>query len=801
MTPERPEREIPAPVVPAAPTATYRLQLQPEFPFGAAEAAVPYLASLGVSHLHLSPVLEAVPGSTHGYDVVDHARVRGELGGEEGLRSLARTAREHGLGLVVDIVPNHMAMAPRHNHALWEVLREGPGSPYARWFDIDWDAGGGRLLLPVLGGRLGAEIGRLKADGDVLRYYDHVFPLREGTAGLPLPELLDAQWYRPAWWRLARTDLNYRRFFSISELIGVRVEDPEVFTATHAKLLELLDEGVVDGLRIDHPDGLADPDAYLRRLHEATGGRWTVVEKILADGEPLPAAWPVAGTTGYDALRHVDGLFTDPAGAGELLGQYRRFAAPQADRGGRWGATVRRAAYKVITHELATEFDRLTRVASRLCAASPDPEPRDHAPWALATALRELLVRVEVYRPYPSTDASLVVTEEAAEEARAVFTVPEEAHAVDVVRDLLLGRAGDGPEHAEFRARFAQTSSALRAKSVEDTAFYRYVPLLSANEVGGNPGAPAVAPEDFHAYCARVQRDWPATGTALSTHDTKRSADVRAALSVLSQCPERWADVLAEVTREGATGVPDPQLAWAAWQTVFGLGPADAERVRGALLKHVREAGLHTSWTERNPAYEDSVAAFVAAGPCGPPGRRVADLRASLAPHVRANVLGAALVQLTMPGVPDVYQGTEGEYLALVDPDNREPFVPLEQASAKAALTTAALRLRGRRPEVFGDAATYTPLTAEGPGAAHCTAFVRSGEVISAVTRLSLRLAQAGGWRDTRLALPEGRWADVLAPEREFTGHTRVAELFERLPVVLLERVSAGGPAGSGASG
>ncbi|MFF7594104.1 malto-oligosyltrehalose synthase [Streptomyces mirabilis] len=801
MTPERPERENPAPVVPAAPTATYRLQLQPEFPFGAAEAAVPYLASLGVSHLHLSPVLESVPGSTHGYDVVDHARVRGELGGEEGLRALARTAREHGLGLVVDIVPNHMAMAPRHNHALWEVLREGPGSPYARWFDIDWDAGGGRLLLPVLGGRLGAEIDHLKVDGDVLRYYDHVFPLREGTAGLPLPELLDAQWYRPAWWRLARTDLNYRRFFSISELIGVRVEDPEVFTATHAKILELLDEGVVEGLRIDHPDGLADPDAYLRRLHEATGGRWTVVEKILADGEPLPAAWPVAGTTGYDALRHVDGLFTDPAGAGELLGQYRRFAAPQADRGGSWEATVRRAAYKVITHELATEFDRLTRVASRLCADSPDPEPRDHAPWALGTALRELLVRVEVYRPYPSTDASLVVTEEAAEEARAVFTVPEEAHAVDVVRDLLLGRAGDGPEHAEFRARFAQTSSALRAKSVEDTAFYRYVPLLSANEVGGNPGAPAVSPEDFHAYCARVQRDWPATGTTLSTHDTKRSADVRAALSVLTQCPERWADVLAEVTREGTTGVPDPQPAWAAWQTVFGLGPADAERVQGALLKHVREAGLHTSWTEQNPAYEESVASFVAAGPCGPPGRHVADFRASLAPHVRANVLGAALVQLTMPGVPDVYQGTEGEYLALVDPDNREPFAPPEQASAKAALTTAALRLRGRRPQVFGDAATYVPLAAEGPGAAHCAAFVRSGEVIAAVTRLSLRLAKAGGWRDTRLALPEGRWTDVLDPEREFTGHTRVAELFEPLPVVLLERVSADGPAGSGESG
>ncbi|MEU9290592.1 malto-oligosyltrehalose synthase [Streptomyces sp. NPDC048275] len=819
MTPERPEPECTASVLPAAPTATYRLQLQPEFPFAAAESAVPYLASLGVSHLHLSPVLEAVPGSTHGYDVVDHARVRGELGGEQGLRSLARTARAHGLSLVVDIVPNHMAMAPRHNRPLWEVLREGPRSPYARWFDIDWDAQGGQLLLPVLGGRLGAEIDRLKVDGDVLRYYDHVFPLREGTEKLPLPRLLDAQWYRPAWWRLARTELNYRRFFSISELVGVRVEDPEVFAATHAKILELLDDGVVEGLRIDHPDGLADPDAYLRRLHEATGGRWTVVEKILADDEPLPAAWPVAGTTGYDALRQLDGLFTDPAGAGELLGQYRRFAAPQADRGGHWEATVRRAAYKVITHELATEFDRLTRAASRLCAASPDPALHDHAPWALGTALRELLVRVEVYRPYPSMDASAVVTEEAAAEARAVFKVPDEAHAVDVVRDLVLGRAGDGPEHAEFRARFAQTSSALRAKSVEDTAFYRYVPLLSANEVGGNPGTPAVDPEDFHAYCARAQRDWPATGTALSTHDTKRSADVRAALSVLTQCPGRWSDVLAEVTRDAATGVPDPQVAWAAWQTVFGLGPAAAERVQKALLKHVREAGLHTAWTEQDSAYEDAVAAFVAAGPCGPPGRRVAGFRAELAPHVRANVLGAALVHLTMPGVPDVYQGTEGEYLALVDPDNRAAFAPWSQPSEEAAakpanaleeaaevaekvaLTTAALRLRRRRPAVFGDSATYAPLTAQGPGAAHCVAFVRSGEVISAVTRLSLRLADAGGWRDTLLPLPEGRWADVLAPEREFTGHARVEELFGRLPVVLLERVSAGGPADFGASG
>ncbi|MFI1762619.1 malto-oligosyltrehalose synthase [Streptomyces sp. NPDC020800] len=778
---------------PAVPTATYRLQLQPAFPFAAAAAAVPYLASLGVSHLHLSPVLEAVPGSAHGYDVVDHARVREELGGEEGLRALAHTAREHGLGLVVDIVPNHMAMAPRHNHALWEVLREGPGSPYARWFDIDWEAQGGRVLLPVLGGPVGAELDRLVVDGDVLRYHDHVFPLRAGTEDLELPRLLDAQWYRPVWWRLARTELNYRRFFSISELIGVRVEDPEVFGATHAKILQLLAEGVVDGLRIDHPDGLADPDGYLARLHGASGGRWTVVEKILADGERLPASWPVAGTTGYDALRHVDGLFTDSDGAYELVGRYRAFAAPQTDRGGNWEATVRRAAYKVLTHELAAETDRLTRVAARLCADAPDPALRDRAPWALRTAVEELLVRLRVYRPYASGDACAVLTEEAAEEARLAFVVPEEAEAVDIVRRLLVEAPGDpsAPDHAaraDFRTRFAQTASALRAKSVEDTAFYRYVPLLAATEVGGDPGSPGVAPEDFHAYCARVQRDWPLTGTVVSTHDTKRSADVRAALAVLTECPDRWAQLLAEVAPPEECA-PDGQLAWAAWQTVFGLGPAPDERVREALLKHVREAGMYTSWTEQEPPYEEAVAAFVTAGPCGPPGERVAAFREALEPHIRANVLGTALVHLTMPGVPDVYQGTEGEYRALVDPDNRRPVeFPPGTPGEKDALTAAALRLRARRPAAFGASAAYAPLAAEGPAADHCAAFTRSGEVVTAVTRLSLRLAESGGWRETRLELPPGRWADVLTPGREFTGHARTADLFERLPVALLER-------------
>jgi (1->4)-alpha-D-glucan 1-alpha-D-glucosylmutase len=827
------------------PTSTYRLQLQPSFPFSAAAARVPQLAALGVSHLHLSPVLEAVPGSTHGYDVVDHSRVREELGGEAGLRALSRTAGEHGLGLVLDIVPNHMALpAPEHlNGPLWEVLRDGPASRYARWFDVDWEAGGGKILLPVLGGRLGDELAHLSVEDGVLRYFDHAFPLREGTEKLPLPELLDAQWYRPAWWRLARTELNYRRFFTISDLIGVRVEDPEVFAATHAKILELVRDGVVDGLRVDHPDGLAAPGDYLRRLADATteavdgpgsensdgsgsgsgSGRtvWIVVEKILTGQERLPADWPVAGTTGYDALRRIDGLFNDPTGVDELTELYRAFADPPGDRGGYWAATARRAGYRILTHELAAETGFLVRTAERICAA--DPALRDHAPWALRTALRELLVRMPVYRAYVAAggptpaEAEATLPPEAVREAKAVFAVPEEAAAVDVVRELALGRLGSGDEHRAFCARFAQTSSALRAKSVEDTAFYRYTPLLSAAEVGGDPERPAVAPEEFHAFCARIARDWPATGTVLSTHDTKRSADLRARLAVLTECPQRWAGLLDRVA--GTAAAPDPHAAWVAWQTAAAFPGAGAERLVPALLKAAREAGLHTSWTERDGVYEQALEAFVRSGPGGPARHALSVFQQELAPHARANVLGAALVQLTMPGVPELYQGTEREYLALVDPDNRRP-VACDGAGAdgapgaagadgadgagglsdeKLALTTAVLRLRRERPEVFGETATYVPLAARGPAARHCVAFGRAGESVTVVTRLSLRLTEAGGWQETVLELPEGRWVERLGAGREFEGAVPVAELVRERPVALLVRVQ--GPRGRSVGG
>ncbi|MFD8147813.1 malto-oligosyltrehalose synthase [Streptomyces sp. NPDC059708] len=753
------ESDVQTPVVPAS---TYRLQLTPAFPFAAAEAAVPYLASLGVSHLHLSPVLEAVPGSAHGYDVTDHGRVREELGGERGLRALAAAARGRGLGLVLDIVPNHMALPSplRLNRPLWEVLREGPGSPYARWFDVDWDAGGGQLLLPVLAGP--DEPFTVDAGAGLLRCGDREFPLRAGTAGLPLPELLAAQWYRPAWWREARTALNYRRFFTISDLIGVRVEDPAVFAATHAKVLELVRDGVAAGLRIDHVDGLADPEQYLRRLRAAAGGGcWVVVEKILARDEDLPTAWPVAGTTGYDALHRVDGVFTDGAGAAELAALYGESTGTPG-----WEETASAAAREVLAGDLAAELGTLERWAG--------PEP------GAAAAVSELLVASPVYRTYPGGPGPDARTLERAA-ARAGSA------AVEAVRARL-------DADPAFAARFAQTSAALRAKSLEDRAFYRWAPLLSATEVGGEPGGPAVPAAEFHAYCADRERDWPASGTVLSTHDTKRSADVRARIAVLSQAPGAagWAGA-GGGSGTGAGG--DPQLAWVARQSALGLGdvPERGPRLAAALLKAAREAGLRTSWTDPDEVYEAGIEDLV------PPA--AVELPPELAEAARANVLGMTLLHLTMPGVPEVYQGSEYEYRALVDPDNRRPAVfprealaaldagaaPLTLAQEKLALTTALLRLRRTRPAVFRG---YAPLTAHGPASDHCLAYTRPGGLVAVATRLSHRLAQAGGWRDTALPLPPGRWhpAHGPTPPSPYEGEVRLERLLAAGPVTALLR-------------
>ncbi|MFF4379106.1 malto-oligosyltrehalose synthase [Kitasatospora sp. NPDC001547] len=809
MTPAaEPAQPRPAATVPSS---SYRLQLQPGFTLHDATAAVPYLAALGVSHLHLSPLLEAVPGSTHGYDTVDHTRISEQLGGEPALRELAAAAHRHGLRLIADVVPNHMAVpAPeRLNRPLWQVLRDGPDSPYARWFDIDWTAqpgpadapGRGRVLLPLLGDRLGAVLDQLTVDGDTLRYHEHELPLRPGTEELPLPGLLARQWYRLAWWRLARTELNYRRFFTVNELIALRAEDPEVFAATHAVLLGLHADGVLDGFRIDHPDGLADPRGYLRRLADATGGAYVVVEKILTGEERLPEDWPVAGTTGYDALRRIDGVLTDHAGACRLAGAYESFrhggpvrdlcadphpAIAEARRG--------RADMTGPDGELAAEVERLVRIALRIGAA--EPAHADHAPGQLRAALGRLLTGYPAYRPYarPGEPPSAAT----AAQLRAALdgsTDPTDR----LVAALALGELGRGADKDEFCARFAQTAAAVAAKGVEDTAFYRWNALPGLNEVGGEPARPGVHPEEFHDWCRYLERTWPHSMTVLSTHDTKRSADARARLAVLAERPDAWAAEAAAWTTAAGPGF-DPDADWLLWHTLVAAWPIDPDRLVTALLKAAREAKLRTSWTASDPRYERALEQR-ARSVHGNPGLlpRIEGAVHALAPYARANTLAAALLHLTVPGVPDLYQGSEEPLYTLVDPDNRGVVdlgalaVRLTDAAAprpgdlpreKLHLTTTALHLRRDRP-----LGPYRPLPAAGPAADHLLAFARGEDVVTAVTRLPYGLERAGGWRDTALELPAGGpWTDELTGRSLPAGAVPVAELLTALPVALLTR-------------
>jgi len=574
------------------PGSTCRLQLHAGFGFADAAALGGYLAGLGVTHVYLSPILQAAPGSMHGYDVVDHSAISADLGGEGGFRAMAAELRRHGLGLIVDVVPNHMGIgAPESlNHQFWSVLAGGPDSPAAHWFDIDWAARGGRLLLPVLGGPPAEVAADLAVDpagdpghpdsGPVLRYFEHVLPLRAGTAGLPLAELLAAQHYELADWRTASAELNWRRFFDITSLIGIQVQESDVFAATHEVLLGLAAEGLIDGLRIDHPDGLADPRGYLQRLATATSGRWVVTEKILEGGEQLPADWECAGTTGYDSLNMVGGLFTDPAGAAPLTAQYVRFTdgGPAA-----FGPVAAAGQQQAAGGALAAEISRL----ARLVPGTADPTlagAGEDRPAVIAA----LVSNMHVYRAYvipgeTPAPASVAAVTGAVERARGAL--PARLHpALDALAALVLepgrtaagGLDAVGTARAELAVRFQQTCGPVMAKGVEDTAFYRWSRLTALNEVGGDPGRLGVSPAAFHAFAARLARDWPATMTTLSTHDTKRGEDVRARLAVLAERPAQWEQEAARwhdlAGRLGGGPQPEPDTEYLMWQTLAGAG-------------------------------------------------------------------------------------------------------------------------------------------------------------------------------------------------------------------------------------
>jgi malto-oligosyltrehalose synthase len=747
------------------PAATYRLQLRKGFGFAEAGELAGYLAALGISHVYLSPILQATPGSAHGYDVVDHSRIADDLGGEEAFRAMAAHLRAHGLAIVVDLVPNHMAIpAPENlNPAFWDVLRDGPDSPYARWFDVDWAKG--ELVLPVLG----SPEDEARPDGDVRRYHDHVFPA-EGR-------------YRLAYWR---EDPNYRRFFDVSTLIALRAEDPEVFDRTHAVPLRLLRKGLVEGLRVDHPDGLADPRGYLRRL--ARKDAWVVAEKILADDEAVPADWPCAGTTGYDVLGMIGGLFVDPAGEEPLTSAHAELGG-----GGDYEAIEREAKRYAAEHLLVPELNRLHGVLTRLLPAD-DPD-------ALRQVLVELLVAMPVYRTYvvPGEEASARDLEVVARTAAIARENLPDGELLDRVVPLLLGLTGRDPLRDEFCVRFQQTSAPVMAKGVEDTAFYRYSRLAALNEVGGDPARFSVPPAEFHECCAEIARERPGTMTTLSTHDTKRQEDVRARLAVLSELPGEWAEAVSRWRSLAPDSPLEPDLDYLMWQTIVGAWPLPADRLKGYLTKAMREAKTRTSWLDPDPAHEESVLAYAEAVLSSEPVTEdVGEFVALLAPYARANSLGQKLVQLTMPGVPDVYQGCEVTGLSLVDPDNRRPVdfahrrvlladldagtVPGDLDGEKLLVTSRALRLRGEHPDWFSGG--HQPIAATGPASGHVVAFRRGGAVTVA-TRLSARLERAGGWAATELPLPGGPWRDLLSGQ-SFGSPAALSGLLGMLPVALL---------------
>jgi (1->4)-alpha-D-glucan 1-alpha-D-glucosylmutase len=798
----------------SAPSSTYRLQFSKDTTFADAVELLPYLDALGVGALYTSPLLESGAGSNHGYDVVDPTRVSGERGGEEGRTALVTAVRERGLGFVLDIVPNHLGVdIPQANPWWWDVLKHGRAAHYAGHFDIDWGSADGAarpLLLPVLDADVEKALDELTLSDDrtELRYYERAFPVAPGTGHPGTPrEVHERQHYRLVSWKRGPAELTYRRFFDVSTLAAVRVEVPEVFDDAHREVLRWVAAGDVDGIRVDHPDGLSDPGGYVRRLRAAIGPRrWLLVEKILGVGEELPASWPVNGTSGYEALREIQGVFVDPAGAGLLT----QLAAEHTGRKESLHAAEHAARREVTDTILAAEVRRIAEaclsepsiravlVPAAEAAPSTEEDPGE-AVDRVRTAVAELLCGFPVYRSYlPESRWALDTAVTVARTHR-----PDLADLLDAIRSVLLADPVGG-----LATRVQQTSGMVMAKGVEDTTFYRWNRFVALNEVGGDPSRFGVAPREFHRALAAREASWPATMTTLSTHDTKRSEDVRARLAVLAEIPGEWA---ARMRRWAAMyPLPDRSLELLAWQNLVGAWPITAERMSGYLTKAAKEAKLVTSYVEAVPEVDEAVAAW--------PAQVLADTGlvaeigafvARIAGPGRANSLGQKLLQIAGPGVPDVYQGTELFEYSLVDPDNRRPvewsarrelltrlddgWLPEIDAgidsadAAKLLVTASALRLRRYRPEIFTG---YRPLPAEGLAAEHAVAFARSASLVAVATRLPVGLAARGGWADTVLPLPEGTadWHDVITDTPVEGAAPTLSTLLTRYPVALLVR-------------
>ena len=877
--------------------ATYRLQLRPEFDFDSAIEIIDYLRELGISHVYCSPYLQAAPSSTHGYDIVDYQQVNQELGGEEGRKRFVGKLAESGLGQLLDIVPNHMAITGHYNRWWWDTLENGEASRYAPYFDIEWNAPEERLrhkiLLPVLGDHYGrvlakGEINLARQEGRfIVRYHEHTFPVAaesiagllakaaaaegssrlsfladslarlqrnaaEGWEGLLLHDrdkeilndllaflcteqpniarridqvveetnkdadeldaLLSKQNYRLSRWRTAETELVYRRFFDINTLVGIRTERDRVFADTHVLILKWIQQGEVDGLRVDHPDGLCDPGRYFQKLRASAPQAWILAEKILATEEPLPESWDIAGTTGYDFLNIAGGLLVDARGEAAMNELYRQFTQAPVD----FNLVTREAKIQILREILGSDINRLTALFLDICENHRDY--RDYTRHEIHEAIREVTACFPVYRTYVSPETGAPSESDTRYISQAISAAkagrPDlEERLFDFLRDVLLLRV-PGEQEREFVVRFQQINAAAMAKGVEDTALYRYARLISFNEVGGDPGRFGVALDDFHKWCAETQSRSPLTLLATSTHDTKRSEDVRIRIGLLSENPAGWAEAVnrwaASNARHRTGDFPDRKIEYFLYQTLVGAWPISKERLIEYMKKVIREAKENTSWITPNPVYETALEHF-----CDSlldDSEFIADLQNVVSQTTQAahsTSLSLTLLKLTAPGVPDIYQGTELWDLSLVDPDNRRlvnyevrkqmlteldrlgPEEILERSDEgmpKLWIIRQALRTRCSHLQDFDAPGGYTPLWASGAKATHVVSFQRGESVITVAPRLLLTL---GNWDGTLLELPIGRWKNQFTGDSIDGGKVEVASILNRFPVALLVREQA----------
>jgi len=775
------------------PISTYRLQIRESFDLHKAAGIARYVHDLGADWLYFSPLLKAEEGSDHGYDVTDHSLIDPARGGAAGLDAASEAARALGLGILIDIVPNHVGVqTPAQSVWWWDLLTHGQASRFAEAFDVDWEFGGGKLRLPVLGDPDGdasehGELDKLTITDGELRYYDNRFPLAPGTAddGATPVEVHARQNYELMSWRRADAELNYRRFFAVNTLAGIRVETPWVFDESHVEIVRWISEGLADGLRVDHPDGLADPAGYLDDLATATGGTYVLVEKILEGEERLPSSWATAGTTGYDALADIDRVMIDPDGRAAL----DALDSKLRDQSGivSWTELIHGTKRGIADGILRSEVLRIERDLGRSVedVVADEGSEISHT----ADALAELLACFPVYRSY--LPLGLEHLHEASDLAKGHR--PELAEEIDSLLVIL----SDAAHPAAIR--FQQTSGMVMAKGVEDTAFYRYTRLGSLTEVGADPAEFSIDAAEFHRRQQMRQASFPASLTTLSTHDTKRGEDVRARINVLAEMPEEWESTLGQLRKEVPLG--DGPLEVLLWEAIIGAWPASRERLHAYAEKASREAGNSTTWTAPSADFEQRMHALIDSAFDNP---RVIELIEGLLAQVTAagwsNSLSAKLIQLTAPGVPDVYQGSELWETSLVDPDNRRaidfdlrqlylvaidggvlPEID-ETGAAKLLVVARALRLRRDHLELF---TRYAPLEAHGSAAKHAIVFDR-GDVVTVATRLPVGLDRAGGWGDTTVILAGRPVVDVISG-REFDGGTiALSELLDRYPVALL---------------